>query len=547
MKTYAFLRFLPLTLTLIGLIQAQSDSLVVHTTSGIFRGVESGNGTERWLGIRFANPPVGLLRFKAPVPFNGENDSSVKTATTFGNACPQPPGDVGAPISEDCLFINVWRPQDTTANAKLPVLVWIYGGQYTTGSSVATFRPFPAFELLLHAVAVPLLILYMILPVSSHAACTLGNQYFLCHSPQDLDAGLLDQRLAMEWVQDNIIGFGGDPDKVTIWGQSAGAGSTEAHMIYPANRTLFRAVMGDSAVGPFKSSPPASTYDKPGLPFARLLDNTGCTFGPDAIKCLQNIPFDTLLNISNAMTDATLNMQLWQPAIGPPGSFAETRASIKIQNKDFLHVPYLAGTNFNEGTTFSTSVLGLNLTGRAQDDAFVNFIGHLFIDNSTITQDLYDDILHMWPANDPSLGGPFHTGDSLFDRASAWYGDEMFIAPRRLFFENAAGLQNVFPYWFKEFIPGNNVTLGVSHASELPLLFGPVPTPVEDEFADQMLDFYINFINDMDPGAPWPRYTDQSKQVLQLLRGNITAVPDDFDLDKTNFLLMEKVLAEFQK
>lgn len=174
----------------------------------------------------------------------------------------------------------------------------------------------------------------------------------------------------------------------------------------------------------------------------------------------------------------------------------------------------------NEGTTFSTSIAGLNLIGAAQNEAFINFIGHLVIDNSTLTQDVYDTILTLWPANDPLNGAPFNTGDSLFDRGEAWYTDEMFLSPRRLWFENAAPLQPMFAYYFREFIPGQNPMLGgrsldipmyvayidsllilFFHASELLLLFGPVPTAVEDTFANQMLDFYINFINDLHPGC----------------------------------------------
>ncbi|KAF5343312.1 hypothetical protein D9757_014160 [Collybiopsis confluens] len=535
------LQLFPLVLHwIVGLVlaQSQSKSLVISTTSGSFRGVSvPSNGTEKWLGIPFALPPVGPLRFKAPVPFkpDSSSDSTVKTAETFGNACPQTPGTLGAPISEDCLFLNVWRPQNTPSNAKLPVLVWIYVTftfswcliapflsdtlrevNILLGKSLSDFRR-PIYKTKnffdLSAASVPMYDptrIFQRAGLNGKPIIFVSMNYrintfgFLASSlmePQDLCAGLLDQRLALEWVQDNIEAFGGDKEKVTIWGQSAGAGSTEAHLIYHTNRTLFRGAMGDSAVGPFKSSPPASTYDRPGLPFARLLQNTGCTAGPEALDCLRSIPFETLLGISNSMIDATLNMQLWQPAIGPPGSFADTRASIKIQNKDFLHIPYFGGTNLNEGTRFSVSVLGLELTGQAQDEAFINFIEHLVIDNSSLTSDVLDDILRMWPADDPTLGGPFHTGDALFDRASAWYGDEMFIAPRRLLFENAEGLQDIFAYWFQEFVPGENVTLGVAHASELQLLFGPVPVTVEDEFANQMLDFYINFINDLDPGG----------------------------------------------
>ncbi|KIK62641.1 hypothetical protein GYMLUDRAFT_991661 [Collybiopsis luxurians FD-317 M1] len=530
-----------LLLLLLGLVQAQSSSLDVSLTAGKFRGVLTANGTEKWLGLPYATAPVGSLRFKAPTPFVPSN-GRIQTASTFGNACPQPPGSLGAPISEDCLFLNVWRPQNTTSKAKLPVLVWIHGGAYTSGA--ASDSQYDPTRIVTRSVEVGKPIVFVSI---NYRVNTFGFLSSSLVAPEDLNAGLLDQRMAFEFIQDNIAAFGGDPSKVTIWGQSAGAGSVEAHLLYPSNRTLFRAAMADSSTGPFKSSPPASTYDRPGLPFSRLLEATGCTFGPDAISCLQDVPFETLLNISNAMIDSTLNSQLWQPSVGPPGSFADARASAKIQNKDFLHVPYLAGTNVNEGTTFSTSVMGLNLTGAAQDEAFVNFIGHLVIDNSTLTTDVYNKILELWPANDPLLGAPFNTGDSLFDRAEAWYTDQMFLSPRRLFFANAASLQPMFAYYFREFIPGQNPALGVFHESELMLLFGPVPTPVETEFANQMLDFYINFINDMNPGSPWPRYTAQSKNVMQLLRDNITAIPDNWDLDKTDFLLTQEVLDEFQK
>ncbi|KAF9068948.1 alpha/beta-hydrolase [Rhodocollybia butyracea] len=526
------------------LVQSQSSaSLDVSLTSGRYSGVATANGTDRWLGIRYATPPVGNLRFKAPVPII-QSSSTLQNASTFGNACPQPPSvNLGAPLSEDCLFLNVWRPQNTRVNARLPVLVWLHGGAYTIGA--ASDPEYDPTRIVTRSADIGQPIVFVSI---NYRVNTFGFLSSSLVAPEDLNAGLLDQRLAFEFVQDNIAEFGGDPSKVTIWGQSAGAGSVEAHLLYPTNRTLFRAAMADSSVGPFKTSPPASTYDKPGKPFSRLLEATGCTFGPQAIACLLSVPFETLLNISNAMIDATLNTQLWQPSIGSSGSFADTRASIKIQNKDFLHVPYLGGTNVNEGTTFSESVLGLNLTGTAQDNAFVNFIGHLVIDNSTLTNDVYNDILDMWPANDPLLGAPFNTRDSLFDRAEAWYTDAMFLAPRRLFFENAAPLQPMFAYYFREFYPGDNFTLGVYHKSELLVLFGPVPDPaIESEFANQMLGFYLNFVYNMDPGQPWPRYTAESRSVMQLMRDNITAIPDNWDIAKTDFLLTQKVLNEFQK
>lgn len=114
----------------------------------------------------------------------------------------------------------------------------------------------------------------------------------------------------------------------------------------------------------------------------------------------------------------------------------------------------------NDGTLFSLAVLGLGLTGVAQDVAFDSFIEHLVIDNSTITNDVLAELNLLYPQNDTSLGASFNTGDSLFDRAEAWYTDNMFLAPRRLFFEHAAPYQPLFAYHFTEYIPGNPEVVG---------------------------------------------------------------------------------------
>ncbi|KAL0058777.1 hypothetical protein AAF712_014514 [Marasmius tenuissimus] len=276
---------------------------------------------------------------------------------------------------------------------------------------------------------------------------------------EDLNAGLLDTIQALRFIQENIVSFGGDPNKVTIWGQSAGAGVVESLFLYPGStEPLFRAGIADSSTGPFKSSPPPEVYDRPGKPFARLLAATECDTG-DSLGCLREVPFETLLNISNQMIGNTLNRQLWQPTISP-GSLFSTQASEKIKGGEFLHLPYLAGTNLNEGTGHSISLFGKGLAGSAQDAAFDDFIRRLLIDDSTVTEDVLQQTHQLWAQDDRTLGAPYSTGDSLFDRAEVWYTDEMYLAPRRLFFEHAATKQDLFAYYFREFIPGNNLTLG---------------------------------------------------------------------------------------
>lgn len=114
----------------------------------------------------------------------------------------------------------------------------------------------------------------------------------------------------------------------------------------------------------------------------------------------------------------------------------------------------------NEGTFFSGSVRGLNIPAAQENATFNTFIKDNLVDPTTITQDVLDTINSLYPPNDPSLGAPFNTGDSLFDRVEAWYTDNMFVAARRLFFNKAAPLQPLFAYEFREFIPGNDPALG---------------------------------------------------------------------------------------
>ncbi|KAF8501259.1 alpha/beta-hydrolase [Gautieria morchelliformis] len=519
-------------------------SLDIETSIGTFRGTtNASSGLESWLGMPYAKPPVGELRFRAPVPitrpFNGVQDAS-----KFGPACPQPVSSdtAGVSISEKCLVLNIIRPRNTAPNANLPVLVWLYGGAYNGGAaSEPTFNP---TFLIGRSVAMGKPVIFVSL---NYRVNTFGFLASSLVDPEDLNAGLQDQRAALVFIKHEIAAFGGDPEKVTIWGQSAGAGSVEAQILFAAETSLFRAGICDSSSGPFKSAPFPAQYDEPGKPYARLVELVGCPAGPTSLECLRDAPFEAVLNASNFLLGVTLNSQVWQPAPGPPGSFIPMRASQRIASGDFLRVPLLWGTNLNEGTTFSKSVRGLPEMSGAEEDARLDkFIGDLILDNTTLTTDVLDEIHRLYPANDSSLGGRFHTGDSLFDRAAAWYTDNMFLAPRRLFFNKAAKSQKLFAYLFNEFFPGDDPANGVFHGSELRLIFGGGASS-ELSLAVAFTDAYINFVTDLDPGPFWPQYNLKQTPVLQWMKDNITIIRDDFNLVNTDYLNSKEVLAEFEK
>ena len=203
-----------------------------------------------WRGVRYAAAPVGELRFRAPEP--PPRWTEVVDATAFGPACPQPaiPNvqlDLGAPQGEDCLSLNVWASSDTRPGDRKPVLVWLHGGAYVLGSGS---QPLYDGRRLAGDGVIVVTVNYRIgafgfLDLSSFSS---SRQRF------DSNIGLRDVLAALGWVRDNIAAFGGDPERVTLFGESAGAGIVTTLLAVPAAAGLFAGAIA-------QSSPATSVYD----------------------------------------------------------------------------------------------------------------------------------------------------------------------------------------------------------------------------------------------------------------------------------------------
>ncbi len=319
------------------------DNLVVETTYGPVRGTDDGR-VRAWKGIRYAAPPVGGLRFRAPEPPQRWNE--VADATSFGPACPQPsfpnmPLDLGAPQGEDCLRLNVWASSDTQPGDGKPVMVWLHGGAYVLGS--ASQPLYDGRRLVGSGDVVVVTVNYRLgaLGFLDLSSFNTARQRF------DSNIGLRDVLAALGWVRDNIAAFGGDPRRVALFGESAGAGIVTTLLGSPAAEGLFAGAIA-------QSSPATSVYDRDrGRRVAVVvLDKLG--IAPSDVESLLNVPMAAILAASQEVFD--------EVPVRNPG----TLAFVPIVDGDLLDdypvklaqkgrsnpVPLIIGTNKHEAALF---------------------------------------------------------------------------------------------------------------------------------------------------------------------------------------------------
>ena len=323
-------------------IAAADAAPTVITDTGTFTGVPSRSlvGVDVFFGIRYAAAPVGALRWAPPQAPSSSAGTTV--ASIPGPACPQAASTAPLPQSEDCLFLNVYVPATANAHSRLPVFFWIHGGALVDGTG-AQYDPSVMVsenDIIVVTINYRLGALGWLVEPGLLAA---APNYFQ-NAGDAGNYGLMDQQLALQWVQHNIRGFGGDPRKVTIGGESAGGLSVSSLLASTTTGTgLYRSAIIESGAYMLHNVPSKDAY---GAVFGAAFDETlGCSQPSDA-ACLRAAPIASIL----AAQETVFGAHGISPDFGTrvlPNSLEQA-----FSTGDFIRVPVLQGTNANEGRLF---------------------------------------------------------------------------------------------------------------------------------------------------------------------------------------------------
>ena len=494
-----------------------SKDLRVKTKQGEIYGKRAGS-VRVFLGIPYAQPPVGPLRWRPPVA--EAKWKGVRKTQDFGFRCMQPyvnadmifrdPGN-----SEDCLNLNVWTPAKNK-KSKLPVMVWVYGGGFNSGSTSEARQD--GANLTKNGVIV----------VSMNYR--LGIFGFFAHpalaaeSGRDASGnyGLLDQVAALTWVQQNISAFGGDPNNVTLFGESAGSYSVSVQMASPLAKGLFQRAIGESG-GAFSRSvisfPSAKQAEEHGLAFAHA------AFGDDTLEQLRAIPADQMMaaSIKKPENGAALRFSPDIDGYLLPQSVAAIFAAGK-QND----VPLLAGWNRDEG--------GFN--PKVTLSSFHDSVTKQYGPDAA-------DILSVYTASD----------DAEAVRSAADLARDRFIAFstwRWIGAQVATGKQPAYRYRFDLVSPADPYHTGglaAYHSSEIPYVFGNMDLlhgfawrPEDYALSEKMQRYWTNFARSGNPNGQdlvkWPVYDSATDWEVLHLSPRTFAEPDK---DRPRDLMLDRI------
>lgn len=466
------------------------SATIVESAYGKVKG-EQVDGVYAWKGIPYAKPPVGALRFRAPE--KPESWTGVRDATEFGPIAPQPSTDImkflGNDVentSEDCLNLNVWTPG--ADDKRRPVMVWIHGGAYIAGSGSGGSYDGASFAEQGDVVVVT--INYRLGIMGFLHLRVIGGEKYATSG----NCGIQDQVAALQWVQDNIAAFGGDPNRVTIFGESAGAMSVGVLLALPAAKGLFnQAILQSGAASNALSSEQATKVAH------RLL--TSLDVKADGLAKLEEMPIEKLIEASALLPQMSLG-----PVID--GASVPENPETALANGAAKDVPILIGTNKDEFRLYTFfDPIWKDPDTKVIENHFQETFGSkwpvisTFIDTEKLSQTLFDNLLTMHIFTFPAL---------------------------KLAEQQAKQGAPVWMYRFDWQSPAYNGELKACHAMEIPFVWNTInkpgtanltgDSPDRQKVSNQMHQAWISFARNGDPNTKgnttWPEYNLENRETM---------------------------------
>lgn len=476
------------TLTGLGTLQGANESYPGLRLVHVFK------------GIPYAKAPIGPFRFHPPQQITW---SGHRNATTFGSVCPQLQEVTGIRIgNEDCLFLNVYKPGNISSSNKVTVMVWIHGGAFVTGTS--NFYPGTVLAAKHNVVVVTMNYRLGILGFFNAKGAGIKGNF-----------GLLDQVAALQWVKKHIASFGGDPNKVTIFGESAGSASVSLHLVSPLvqKQSLFIRAIAQSGVA---TSPWAAYHVKdyePGKKFASLL---GCTDMANLLKCMRG---KSQFEIMQKQLSVNTTMPLIQSPTVDGHYLIELPWKQQLNDSlSFPNVDVLLGFNEDEGTMFAGMP---NQAKASYATAIQNFLPMRYPKSSKILKDM---LLHEY-----TKFYPYSSVSKWYESTQDFIRDYLFVVDT-VKFTNALAKKGKSVYLYRfTYLPQhlNFPILRVAHSLEIVYMLGGAlvgaKSPLQSNFtaADRnmsvvMMQMWTDFAKNGNPGKQWPKYTVAKKEYLRI-------------------------------
>ncbi|KAJ2898036.1 putative extracellular lipase [Zalerion maritima] len=539
-------------------LDARAADVTVAIDSGSIVGKSTGT-VESFGGIPYADPPTGSNRLHPPVKLS----SSLGTfdATGAAGACPQffinsednnwllevvadvinlPFFQEATGISEDCLTMSVQRPAGVAEGDDLPVLFWIFGGGFELGWS----SMYDGTGLVTQGVDLNEPFVFVRVNYRVGGFGFMPGAEILADGASNL--GLLDQRMGLEWVADNIKKFGGDPNKVTIWGESAGAISVFDQMaLYDGDHTYNGKALFRGAIMNSGSVVPADTVDCPKgqAIYDTVVSEAGCSGAADTLECLRGLDYEDFLSAATAVPGIlSYNSVALSYLPRPDGTVLTQSPDVLAAAGMYAAVPMIIGDQEDEGTLFS--FFQSNTTSTTAK--IVDYLSSIFFHGATDAE--LTGLVETYTKS-LSAGSPFRTGiwNEIypgFKRLAAILGDLVFTLTRRLFLNIHVANYPDVPCWsyLASYDYGTPI-LGTFHGSDLlQVFFGILPN-----YASHSIQtYYINFVNTLDPNTAadaataesymdWPEWKGD-KQLMQFFDDSAALLADDFRADSYEYL-----------